>query len=114
MLENIPKLIEEIRRNLNLITAKEAAKKVTSERGILLDVREPSEVESKPTKADINIARGLLEAKMPQQFPDENLPIYIHCASGARATFAAEQLKRIGYKNVWVITCQVDEIIAAI
>ena len=48
--------------------------------------------------------------KMLKMYPDENLAIFIHCATGARATFAAEQLTRVGYKNVWVVTCVLDEI----
>jgi rhodanese-related sulfurtransferase len=48
--------------------------------------------------------------KMLQMHPDENLAIFIHCATGARATFAAEQLNRVGYNNVWVITCKFDDI----
>ncbi len=48
--------------------------------------------------------------KMLQMHPDENLAIFIHCATGARATLSAEQLKRVGYKNVWVITCMLDDI----
>ena len=42
-------------------------------------------------------------------YPDENLAIFIHCATGARAIFAAEQLARVGYQNVWAITCPLDE-----
>jgi phage shock protein E len=52
----------------------------------------------------------LLEMKMLQLHPDENLAIFIHCATGARATFAAEQLIRVGYKNVWVVTCMLDDV----
>lgn len=114
MLKNISELIMEIRQQLNTITAAEASQRITDEGGILLDVREPKEVASRPTKADHHIPRGMLESQMPIHFQDETLPIFIHCASGARATFAAEQLSRIGYKNVWVITCKLDDVIAAI
>ncbi|WP_338027404.1 rhodanese-like domain-containing protein [Colwellia maritima] len=80
---------------------------------MIIDVREPEEFAAKAGKNTINIPRGLLEMKMLQLYPDENLAIFIHCATGARATFSAEQLKRVGYKNVWVITCMLDDICCA-
>jgi rhodanese-related sulfurtransferase len=37
-------------------------------------------------------------------------PIFLHCATGGRATLAAEQLVRMGYTEVTVITCPIDVI----
>jgi len=110
MLKTIPEIIALARQSLNTITAAEAAEKCRNENGITIDVREPAEFAEKSGSGTINIPRGLLEMKMLQMHPDENLPIFIHCATGARATFAAEQLKRVGYKNVWVITCMLDDV----
>ncbi len=110
MLKTIPEIIAHARQSLNTITAEDAAKKCKREKGIIIDVREPAEFSEKAGDNTINIPRGLLEMKMLQMYPDENLPIFIHCATGARATFSAEQLKRVGYKNVWVITCMLDDV----
>jgi len=110
MLKTIPEVISEAMKSLNTITAVDAEKKCKQEKGIIIDVREPAEFAEKAGKSTINIPRGLLEMKMLQMYPDENLAIFIHCATGARATLAAEQLKRVGYKNVWVVTCMLDDI----
>lgn len=110
MLKTIPEVISQIRSSLQCISAKEAVQKCQDEKGIIIDVREPAEFAEKAASNTINIPRGLLEMKMLSMYPDENLAIFIHCATGARATFAAEQLVRIGYKNVSVITCQLDEV----
>ncbi|MGL1959172.1 MAG: rhodanese-like domain-containing protein [Colwellia sp.] len=110
MLKTIPQLIAHARESLKTLTAKEAAVKCKSEHCLLIDVREPSEFIEKSAEGAINIPRGVLEMKMLQVYPDEMLTIFIHCATGARATLAAEQLKRIGYKDVWVITCQLEDI----
>jgi rhodanese-related sulfurtransferase len=110
MLKTIPEVIAKAMQSLNTITAADAAIKCKQENGILIDVREPSEFAEQSGENTINIPRGLLEMKMLQLYPDENLAIFIHCATGARATFAAEQLKRVGYKNVWVVTCMLDDI----
>ena len=37
-------------------------------------------------------------------------PIYLHCATGGRATLAAEQLQRIGYNKVTVISCKAENV----
>lgn len=113
MLKTIPEVITQARQSLNTITAEDAAIKCKAESGIIIDVREPAEFAEKSGKNTVNIPRGLLEMKMLQTHPDENLAIFIHCATGARATFAAEQLKRVGYKNVWVITSMIDDVCCA-
>ena len=110
MLKSIPEVIAEARKSLNTITAAEAAIKCKAENGLIVDVREPGEFAEKSGVNTVNIPRGLLEMKMLQMHPDENLAIFIHCATGARATFAAEQLKRVGYKNVWVVTSMLDDV----
>lgn len=110
MLKTIPELVAQARESLQLISAKDAVQKVKALNGIVIDVREPAEVAQKAAKGAINIPRGVLEPQMAQRFPDENLSIFLHCASGARASFAAEQLTRMGYNNVWVITCSIDEV----
>ena len=110
MLKTIPEVIAEARQSLNTITAADAAVKCKAENGLIIDVREPTEFAEKAGNNTINIPRGLLEMKMLQMYPDENLAIFIHCATGARATFSAEQLTRVGYKNVWVITCMLDDV----
>ncbi len=110
MLLPIVELIEQVKISINTITAAEAAIKCKNEQGIMIDAREPVEYDKKAGLSTINIPRGLLEMKMLQNYKNENLAIFIHCASGARAILAAEQLERIGYKNVWAITCTLEEV----
>jgi rhodanese-related sulfurtransferase len=110
MLKTIPEVIAQAKLSLNTITAVDAVEKCKNEKGIIIDVREPAEFAEKSGKSTVNIPRGLLEMKMLQMHPDENLAIFIHCATGARATFAAEQLQRVGYNNVWVITSMIDDV----
>lgn len=44
---------------------------------------------------------------------DSEAEIFVHCASGGRATLAAEQLQRMGYKNVKAISNSHDEVCQA-
>jgi rhodanese-related sulfurtransferase len=110
MLTTIPELIQSIRPTLRCINAADAKVERAQNDGLLVDVREPEEFSLSSAERSINIPRGLLEMKMSVMFPDPEMPIYIHCATGARATLAAEQLKRIGYQQVSAITCDLSTV----
>lgn len=112
MLKPIPQLVQEIRENLTCATASESLKNLPKE-ALIIDVREPGEIAQQATPLSINIPRGVIEMKIAEHAGSPETPIYIHCATGARASFAAEQLQRVGYTNVTVITCALDKILAA-
>jgi len=69
-------------------------------------VREPEEYIENGVDNAINIPRGILEMKVFALYTDPKQLIYIYCATGIRASLAAEQLVRVGYENVWAITCK--------
>ncbi|WP_026376506.1 rhodanese-like domain-containing protein [Aestuariibacter salexigens] len=110
MLKSIPELLNEAAKGLRLIDAKTAKQEIESNDGLLIDVREPAEHQVKPANGAINIPRGLLEMKMLELEKDPARPIYLHCATSARAKLSAEALTRIGYENVSVVTCDMDTI----
>lgn len=112
MSHSIAEIVQEIRQNFDCVTTKEALEQLSDNNGIIVDVREPDEITAKPAPLSINIPRGIIEMKVSSAYPDLDTPIYLHCASGARASFAAEQLDRIGYSNVTIITDTIDLVCA--
>ncbi|KXI27832.1 rhodanese-like domain-containing protein [Paraglaciecola hydrolytica] len=110
MLLAVGDLIAQVKQNIRCIDAQTAATEREQNKGLLIDVREPAEHLITPAIGAINIPRGLLEMKMMELEKDPTRPIYLHCATSARAALGAEQLKRVGYENVTVITCKIDEI----
>ncbi len=110
MLRTIPELIQESRVNLRCISAAQAQTELADGEGVYIDVREAEEVSVKPSTTAVNIPRGILEMSMLERYPDPQQAIYVHCATGGRATLAAEQLKRLGYTHVSVVTCSIDTI----
>ena len=108
MLIPLPELLASIRTELRCLDAETAMKEQQKSSGTVIDVREPGELENCRPPLSINIPRGILEMKVMGLLPDANHPIYLHCASGGRATLAAEQLLRLGYKRVSVITCTAE------
>ncbi|WP_371376925.1 rhodanese-like domain-containing protein [Thalassotalea aquiviva] len=113
MLIKIPALIAQVQQHVNCISAVDAATMRPQVDGILIDVREPGEYAAKASPGAINIPRGVLEMKVLEQYPEPDKAIFIYCAGGARAVLAAEQLIRLGYKQVWAITCKVEQVIQA-
>lgn len=110
MLKTLSLLLQQATQNVQLITAQKAAKEMAENHGLLIDVRESAEHFASPAVGAINIPRGVLEMKMLEIEKDPERPIYLHCASSLRASLAAEQLERIGYTNVSVISCKMDEV----
>jgi phage shock protein E len=114
MLKTIPQLLQEASRDIRCVSATLAASEIEQNHGLLIDVREPTEHLAKGAVGAINIPRGLVEMKMMEIEKDPERAIYLHCATSARAILAAEQLARVGYRNVTVITCDMDAIQDAI
>jgi rhodanese-related sulfurtransferase len=113
MIKTIPELMSDIRQNIQTISAKDAYLFAQKEKCLFIDVREPQEVSESPVSNSINLPRGVLEMNIGQLSSDESHLIFLHCASGGRASFAAEQLMRLGYKNVWAIICSHTDVCAA-
>ena len=111
MLKTLPQLLQQAKQNVQLLTAKKAAQVISQNNGLLIDVRESAEHAASPAIGAINIPRGVLEMKMLEIEKDPERAIFLHCASSLRATLAAEQLARIGYTNVNVITCKMQEVL---
>ncbi|RLA38642.1 MAG: rhodanese-like domain-containing protein [Gammaproteobacteria bacterium] len=114
MLLTVPELLAKIRGELRILDAVSAFSECDDKSGIVIDVREPGEVQAKPAEGSVNIPRGVLEMMVLEKVKEASHPIYIHCASGARATLAAEQLHRLGYDDVTVISCSIDAVCEAL
>ncbi|MDK2598589.1 rhodanese-like domain-containing protein [Pseudoalteromonas obscura] len=103
-------LVASVRAKQNCVDGKQAKQELAVNQGFLIDVREASEYQTGAPKAAIHISRGLLEFKLPVLAPDLKTAIYLYCASGGRAVLAAEQLKRLGYQNITVLTSSPTEL----
>ncbi len=77
---------------------------------VIIDVREPHEVDKSCLKNSINIPRGLLEMKVTEYCESADTPILLHCAAGGRAALSACTLQMMGYTNVHVIDHKFEEI----
>jgi rhodanese-related sulfurtransferase len=66
----------------------------------LLDVREESEWAAGHVKGAKYMGRGVLERDVEKRFPDLDREIVLYCGGGFRSALAADNLSKMGYRNV--------------
>ena len=91
--------LAEIRSSIPEVTPSEAYEAQQAD-AVLIDVREPDEVAGGSPSGAKRIVRGFLELKIEEAVPDLDQPILTLCAGGVRSLFAAEDLRRLGYRQV--------------
>ncbi len=66
----------------------------------LIDVREPDEVAQGAIAGAVAVPRGQLEYKIETVTADKDARIVCYCGGGGRSALAAQNLKKMGFKNV--------------
>jgi rhodanese-related sulfurtransferase len=85
-------------RETNVDTVK--ARLERGEKFLLVDVREDNEFAKDHLPSALHIGRGVLERDIEQKVPDLNAEIVLYCGGGFRSALAADNLQKMGYKNV--------------
>jgi rhodanese-related sulfurtransferase len=95
------KLCQEARSKIVEISAEEVAERI-AKRGplTLIDVREESEFAAARIPTARHIGRGILERDVEKAFPDLDGELVLYCGGGYRSALSAENLQRMGYRNV--------------
>jgi rhodanese-related sulfurtransferase len=66
----------------------------------LIDVREESEYAAGHVPGAIHLGKGVIERDIEKRIPDPNAPIVLYCGGGFRSALAADNIQKMGYKNV--------------
>lgn len=66
----------------------------------LVDVREESEYAAGHLPRALHLGKGVIERDIERSISDPDAPIVLYCGGGYRSALAAENLQRMGYKNV--------------
>jgi molybdopterin/thiamine biosynthesis adenylyltransferase/rhodanese-related sulfurtransferase len=91
--------LEELRREIDEVTPGEASE-LAEGGALLIDVREPEEIaQGSPTGA-LRLSRGWLELQIEREVPDTDRTLLVLCGGGTRSLFAADGLRRLGYRDV--------------
>lgn len=70
------------------------------EKFILIDVREESEWAKGHLPGAVHMGKGVIERDIEQRVPDPNAKLILYCGGGFRSALAADNLQKMGYKNV--------------
>ena len=68
---------------------------------IVIDVREDSEFAAAHAAGAKHMGRGIIERDIVQTVPDKEAELILYCGGGFRSALAADNLQKMGYKNVW-------------
>jgi rhodanese-related sulfurtransferase len=66
----------------------------------LVDVREESEFAAGHLPGAIHLGKGIIERDIEQKVADVNAPIVLYCGGGFRSALAADNIQKMGYRNV--------------
>ena len=110
MAKNVKDLLADANSTVPKLSPTEAAEKMRSEDVLIVDVRDPTEVQQTGRiKGAVNVSRGMLEfrADPDSQYHNpafqKDKTILLHCASGGRSALAGKTLQDMGYTAVFNI-----------
>jgi rhodanese-related sulfurtransferase len=110
MPSNVKEMLAEANAAVPRLSPAEARSKLGGSNVLILDVRDPSEVQgSGKIKGALNVSRGMLEFRADPESPYHNpafqkdKTVLVYCASGGRSALVGKTLKDFGYGSVYNI-----------
>jgi len=70
------------------------------EKFVLVDVREESEWANGHLPGAIHLGKGIIERDVEQRIPATDTKLVLYCGGGFRSALAADNLQKMGYRNV--------------
>jgi rhodanese-related sulfurtransferase len=99
--EGFLRLVNEARSRVRETNVAEVKRRLDSgEKLALVDVREESEWGRGHLPDAVYLGKGIIERDVEMRFPDKNVELVLYCGGGFRSALAAENLQKMGYKNV--------------
>ena len=95
------KIVDDAKTRVRETNADEVKKTMDSGgKFTLVDVREESEFANDHLPGAIHLGKGIIERDIEARVPDLNTEIVLYCGGGFRSALAADNLQKMGYKNV--------------
>ena len=70
------------------------------EKFVLVDVREESEWANGHLPGAVHLGKGIIERDIELKVPDSETKIILYCGGGFRSALSADNLQKMGYRNV--------------
>lgn len=94
-------LVRDAKSRIQETTVDEVKEKLDSgEKFVLVDVREESEFGKDHLPGAQHMGKGVIERDIEDRVPDLNTPLILYCGGGFRSALAADNLQKMGYRNV--------------
>jgi rhodanese-related sulfurtransferase len=94
-------LVNDAKQRIKQETFRETKKRLdNAEKLILVDTREDAEWARGHIPGAIHLGRGIIERDIEKTIPDKATPIVLYCGGGFRSALAADNLQKMGYRNV--------------
>lgn len=95
------KLVNESKARIKETNVQEVKRRMDAgEKFVLLDVREESEWARGHVAGAVYLGKGVIERDVEARFPDPSTKLILYCGGGFRSALAADNLQKMGYKNV--------------
>ena len=95
------KIVDDARSRIRETNVPEVKKKIDrGDKFILVDVREESEYAKDHLPGAVHMGKGVIERDIEMRVPDLNAEMILYCGGGFRSALAADNLQKMGYKNV--------------
>jgi rhodanese-related sulfurtransferase len=95
------KIVDDAKTRVRETNVDEVKKKMDGgAKFVLVDVREESEFAKDHLPGAIHLGKGVIERDIEARIPDLNAEIVLYCGGGFRSALAADNLQKMGYKNV--------------
>jgi rhodanese-related sulfurtransferase len=95
------KLVADSKKRVKETNVKEVKIKMDAgEKFLLVDCREESEWARGHLPGAVHMGRGVIERDIEKAVPDTGSQIIIYCGGGFRSALAADNLQKMGYKDV--------------
>lgn len=94
------KLVESILSHIREVSVDDINESLPNKDFILIDVRETEEWNVGHIPKAIHIGKGIIERDISKYVSDKNQNLVLYCGGGFRSALAADNLQKMGYKNI--------------
>ncbi len=95
------KLVNEAKKKIKETNVPDVKRRMDAgEKFLLIDVREESEWARGHLPGAFHMGKGIIERDIEQRVPDPATKLILYCGGGFRSALAADNLQKMGYKNV--------------
>jgi len=95
-------IVEDSKTRIKEISIEEVKAKLDrEEKFYFIDVREDHEWQQGHAEKAEHLGRGILERDVENKIPDLSAEVILYCGGGFRSALAADNMQKMGYKNVY-------------